>query len=864
MSLITKYNLTPTKISFIGILLVQLIVMLWMSQGVGISADESRHIAQAEKVYNYFKTNGEDKSALEKTGLDPMQYNGQTFDNIMYWITRKFEVGNYIEMRHFFIALIGWLTILITGLLAKKIYNYEAAILAVLLLFISPRFLGHSLNNNKDIPFALGFVLSIYGMIGFLQILPKISYKNLVFVTLGIAIAVSIRIAGILAIALFGLYSAVFYLTQKPWFRLFEKNKVKLLKKLLLVVPAVAVVGYFLGIAYWPFMLEDPIKNIKVVLEATSSHPIGLSQLFEGQLILSTKIPWYYTLRYLSISYPLVILAGIVLALVLAPFVLKRNKLFMFFEIGFAFLFVFFWMSYNTTNFYGGIRHLLFIYPIGVCFAVFGFMFLKELATKMPQKWIVYLPYTFIILLSLNPVLHLIRNYPYSYVYYNQLAGGVKNASDKYETDYFQHSLRHATEWFITNELPKYERDTSKIKIATNDNFNTGYYLRHVLDKVDYNYVRYYEKSREDWDYAIFYCGYITPEQITKKLWPPKGTIHTEEVDGFPIASVVKRISNEDYNGYQALLKGNQGEAEEHFRNFLKVYPENEEAWQGLAQVKMNKRQYDSTIVYADKSLEYNPRQIVAALLKASAQNSTKQYKNALKTSNEILEIKDDFGDAHFQKAYALKYLGQANDALKEFQLAIAYNKGLTASNYQAAEILSNYKNYKKAIEIYAKILEERPNDFVATIFSARNYYLIGDVPKAKQILAGIPQNLQNRLETVALKCRIAIDEKDLQSASNYLRMAQNIQNYGDLFVLRARYIMASQNNKQAAVNELKKGKEVDPVNREIQDLLASLEREPAQIANQSLQSRQPAGQQSIMYQKAKKKTTSPIQIPGN
>lgn len=861
MNLITKYNLTPTKISFIGILFVQLIIMLWISQGVGISADESRHIAQAEKVYNYFNTDGEDKSALEKTGLDPMQLNGQTFDNIMYWITQKLEVENYIEMRHFFIALIGWLIILITGLLAKKIYNYEAAILAVLLLFISPRFLGHSLNNNKDIPFALGFVLSIYGMTCFLQSLPKISYKYLIIVTMGIAIAVSIRLAGILAIALFGLYSAVFYLTQKPWFRLFEKSKVKLLKKLLLVVPLVAAAGYFLGIAYWPFMLEAPVKNIKVVLEATSSHPIGLSQLFEGHLILSTKIPWYYTLRYLSISYPLVVLSGIILAFVLAPFALKRDKLFMFFEISFAFLFVFFWMSYNSTNFYGGIRHLLFIYPIGICLAVFGFMFLKELATKMPQKWVAYLPYTFIILLSLNPILHLIRNYPYSYVYYNQLAGGVKNASDKYETDYFQHSLRHATEWFIANELPKYESDTSKIKIVTNDNFNTGYYLRNVLDKVEYNYVRYYEKSREDWDYAIFYCGYISPEQITKKLWPPKGTIHTEEVDGFPIAAVVKKISHEDYEGYQSLLKGKQDEAEEHFRDFLKVYPENEEAWQGLAQVMMNKRQYDSTIVYADKALEYNPRQIVAALLKASAQNSTKQYENALKTSNEILEIKDDFGDAHFQKAYALKYLNQPNEALKEFQLAIAYNKGLNASNYQSAEILSNFKNYKKAIEIYAKILEERPNDFVATIFSARNYYLIGDVSKAKQILAGIPQNMQNRLETVALKCRIALDEKDFRTAATYLQMAQSIQNYGDLFVLRARYALEAQNNRQIALNELEKGKEADPVNQELLALLASLNKQVAQTAQPTV-TKQNQQQQSIMFQKPKSQKQSPIKIP--
>lgn len=862
MSLLSKYQFSTLKIAFIVILFIQLLLMLWMSQNVGISADESRHIQQAEKVYNYYKTHGEDKSALENTGVDPMQYNGQSFDNLMYWITQKFEVENYIEMRHFFNALIGWLIILITGLLAKKIYGYEGAILAVLLLFISPRFLGHSLNNNKDIPFALGFILSIYGMTGFFQALPKLRYKDIILLTLGIAFAISIRLAGILAIAFLGVYSVLFYLTRKPLFRPFEKTKKQIFSKLVIVVPLVIVAGYFLGIVYWPFMMEDPVKNMKVILDATSSHPVGLTQLFEGKQIISSNIPSYYTLRYLSISYPLVILTGISLAFLLAPFALKRDKLFLFFEIAFAFVFVFFWMSYKTSNYYGGIRHLLFIYPLAVCLAVFGFIFLKELVLKLPVKWLSYLPYALVTLLSLNPILHIIRNYPYSYVYFNELAGGVKKAYDKYETDYFQHSLRRATEWFVANELPKHINDTSKVKVITNDFFNTGYYLRGTEDKLDYAYIRYYERSKEKWDYAIFYCGYIVPQQITDKLWPPKGTIHTEEVDGFPIAAVVKRVSDEDYKGYMALLDRKNDEAEQHFRNFLKIYPESEEGWQGIAQVKINERDYDSTIVFANKALEYNPRLVGALMLVVNAQNNSKDYTGAVKTADNILSLKEDFAEAHFQKGFALKNLGQPNEALKELQLAIAYKEDMLAAYYQIGEILGNYKNYKNAIEVYGKILEKKPDDFVAEIFSARNYYLMGDIRKAKEIVGNVDQNMQMRLETVALKCRMALDEKDLRMAYYYLQMARNIQTYGDIFVLRARFALA-QNNRQTAIDELKKGKEVDPFNREIQELLKSLENNSVQQAQQANQAQKADEQpQSIMYQKPEKQPTSPITIP--
>jgi len=830
--------------------------MLCMSQDVGISADENRHILQAEKVYNYFKSKGEDKSALEKTGIDPMQYNGQSFDNLMYYITLKLNIRNYIEMRHFFNALIGWFIILITGLLAKKIYDYEGAILAILLLFITPRFLGHSLNNNKDIPFALGFVLSIYGMIGFLKTLPKLSYKYIIFTVLGIAIAISVRMAGIVSIAFLGLYSVILFLTQKPWFNPFEKNKLNLLKKLAIIIPLVASISYFLGILYWPFMREDPIKNINVVLEATSSHPVGLSQLFEGKLILSTEIPWYYTLRYLLISYPLVILIGIGLSLILAPFALKKDKFFLYFMILFAFGFVFFWMSYNNTNFYGGIRHLLFIYPLAICLNVFGFVFLKELLIKETQSWLKYIPYVLIAILLVNPVLHIIRNYPYSYVYFNEIAGGVKNVKDKYETDYFQHSLRHATEWFVTNELPKYTNNSTKVKIVTNDNFNTGYYLRDVLDKVEYNYVRYYDKSRVDWDYAIFYCAYITPFQITNNLWPPKETIHVEEVDEFPIAAVVKRVSHEDFKGYQAIENNHLDEAKLHFQNFLKVYPENDEAWEGLSHAMMKQRDFDSTIINAEKALKYNPRSIVARMLIASAQNNKKDYVSALNTTNQILKIRNEFGDAHYQKGIALKNLDKPNDALKEFEVAVNYDEKLMSSYYHIGEILNNYKNYQKALEAYNLILKKHPNDFVATINTGRTYYLMGDTKKAKQIIEKVDPAMQNRLETIVLKCRIALDEKDLRMVSNYLQITRNINNSSDVFFLRAKYEL-TQNNKQTAIDLLKQGKEIEPINREIKELLVSLETNQTQT---TIQNQQSTGErQSIMYEKPKQNKTNPL-----
>lgn len=832
--------------------------MLLMSQDAGISADEGRHIRQAEKVYNYYNTDGEDRSALENTGRDPMQFNGQSFDNLMYVITKKFDIENYIELRHFFIALMGWLIIFITGLIAKESWGYKGAILAILLLFISPRFIGHALNNNKDIPFALGFILCFYGMTKFFRDLPKIKIWSIAWLIGGIGIAISIRLAGLLLIGFLGLFSAVYYFARKPYFKPFEKEKLITLKKLIIAVPLVAVAGFFIGILYWPFIMDDPITNIKAVLNATTSHPVSLNQLFNGEIILSTKIPSNYVIKYVLISYPLVVLAGIILALVLAPFKLKKEKGLNFFILSFSFVFVMVWMSIETSNFYGGIRHLLFIYPIAIGISVFGFFLLTNVVETMKSKWKRLIPVGFIILLSINPAFHLIKNYPYSYIYFNELAGGVKNAYDKYETDYFQHSLKHLTEWFISEELPTLANDSNKIKVISNDGFNTGYYLRMVEDKVDLNYERYYEKSKADWDYAIFYCGYINPSQLTNKLWPPKGTIHTEDVDGFPVGAVVKRISKEDYKGFEALKQRDLKAAKMHFKNYLRLNPENEEVLAGYARTMLTERNFDSTIIYADSAILYNPRQINGWFLKASAYNSQKKYEEALKAANTSIEIKETFAEGLYQKGYALKYLAKPNEALKAFQLATTHKKDYYQAYMQMADILMNYKNYKKALDIYRKVLEFKKDDLYTIVNSAKCYLLMNDNVNANKLLTSVPEQHSNNFEVVKLKCRIAMQQNEWNTAAHFLNMARNINNNAELFVLRSQFFL-KQGKAEEAKQNLDRAIEINPTDREAQELLKSLN-QPVAAAQTTTNSN--SSEKSIMFQEPKQKKKRPISFP--
>lgn len=658
------------KTIFWGLLVAQLVAMLIMSQQVGSSADEYRHIKQAAKVYNYFETNGYDASALEDTGIDPMQLNGQSFDNFMYLLTTRFEIKNYMEFRHLFNALFGWLIILITGFIAKEFWGYKGAILAVFLLFITPRFLGHALNNNKDIPFAFGFILSFYGIILFLKDLPKLKPKAITILTLGIAMAISIRIAGLLSIGLLALFSTILFAAQEPRYQLFHKNKIALFKSILLAVPLISILGYFLGIAFWPYMLEAPISHLKQVLAATSSHPISLNQLFEGRLVMSDRLPSYYVLKWTLISYPLVLMVGSAFALLFLGQAKKKNKLKYLF-ITFSFFFVLAWMGLRQSNFYGGIRHLLFIYPLAILIAVTGFKFLSEYLKKKNTDVLRLVPFILIILCSIHPVSHIIRNYPYSYIYFNEISGGMDKVYDKYETDYFQHSIRRATEWLTENELPNMS-NKEPIIVATNDEKNCSYWARHntLIEKVVYTH--YYEKYSADWDYAVYYCGYITPYQITHKLWPPVGTIHTETVDGFPIAAVVKRPSKEDLKGFQSVDEDPEL-AKAHFEQYLEEYPANEQILEGLGEASLYLLAYDNAVDYAKQSLQQNPNSVSALWLLTSALMASERYSEVPAVCDQITGIRIGFYLAYHNKGLALTMMDRPEEAAIEFSKALEY-----------------------------------------------------------------------------------------------------------------------------------------------------------------------------------------------
>ncbi|MFN8242097.1 MAG: tetratricopeptide repeat protein [Bacteroidales bacterium] len=533
-----------TRYTFAGIAVLLLILLVFLSRYAGRNCDEVLHHEHSLKVLNYYASGGSDKSAVN-TPVTHLQYYGQSYDNFTTLLEKILGIEDVYRFRHLMSAIAGWLAIVITGLLAAWITGWEAGIIALLLLSFSPVFIGHSQNNLKDIPFALGYVASILLIFKFISDERRFPWQVIIPLIIAIAFTFSIRPGGLVLFCYLLLFTCLYYI--RVYWRAGLKGLGSLRMKLLLIL-TVIVLSYLLGILFWPYALEDPIRNPLESYKVMTRFPDTFRQIFEGKEEWSDFMPWYYLPKSMIITIPLVIFMGVLLFFINAKKRLAGEKSIFFWLVLFAIFFPMVFVIISKANLYSSWRHFLFIYPLIIVIAAAGFDNVLQEAGSASKKLLIY---SIIGLLSLSPLFFMVRNYPYSYVYYNQIVGGIRGANGNYETDYYYISQREASEWLkdYLREKGRYENITVAANFSVSDFFRDMPGIKTI-------YVRHQERSLVRWDYLIMTNRYVDPSQLKKGIWPPADALKIIYADSVPLGAVVRRSGFEDVEGYEALDRG--------------------------------------------------------------------------------------------------------------------------------------------------------------------------------------------------------------------------------------------------------------------------------------------------------------------
>ncbi len=628
------WQIFTARSAFFFTLLLVAVALAFLAPKAVVNVDEQLHYQHAKKVVNWYFTGGQDTSSLH-TPQTNLKYYGQSVDNMTALFNRIFNVDNEFLVRHYTGALFFLILLLFTGLMAIRVSNsWLVATFTVLALVFMPRLAGQAFGNLKDIPFAAGYMAGLFMIVQLLKEMPRPGWQTCVLLGLAIAFTVSVRAGGLILFAYLGI-SLILYFSYRPSHLKQIFSDKLLFVRIMIQGVVVVVIGYFAGLLFWPFALQNIFLNPLESLGVMQHYKISIRQIFEGELIWSTRLPWYYLPRWLLISTPGFILAGSLLFISLFLTETIKNKRFssqQFLEsfIFFAFAFPVIYVIVIGSNLYSGVRQMLFIFPPLTILSAVGVYRILTMIAAAKQKNLIY-PFSFLfIVLLLWPLKHQIETFPVDYVYFNALAGGNQKAWGNYEYDYYFHALRKPAEYLIDIAGDK------NVTVAMNCNLS-NYFDDHP--NFTYQYTRFMERSSYDWDYGLFGINYIHPHLLKNDLWQPAGILKTFYHKGNPVAVLVARTDKSDFFGISEIKNLNLQEGITLLKSALKNDPNNVWLYAHLAKAKLDAGDTEGFYRYVQQGKEIHPYFEPFFLLEASRLFDMGKYRESFGKLKQLFEI---------------------------------------------------------------------------------------------------------------------------------------------------------------------------------------------------------------------------------
>jgi Dolichyl-phosphate-mannose-protein mannosyltransferase len=575
-------------------LIAVFVVMTVMSFSYGISGDEIDMNEYGKATLKFF-TSGFD---YNNTILNvPKEYNrdgmmiyyGVLFDLICA-IVNKFSPLGEFTTRHILNAWAGFLAIYFAVKICIRCFGRQAAVLCTWLMFLAPFFLGHAMNNPKDIPFATAYIGAVWCIILFFDHLPKPKVKYYVYAILAIAAAINIRVAGILLIPYLYVFAALYYVVK----RFFHGGEIQL-KQWVLPLVIVSVIGYLAGSLFWPYGLQNPVSNPFTALDQMKSFPVTIGQLWEGTKVGSAELPGTYLIKSFIITNSYALLAGIVLMILFLWAARRSRQAAVIYFILFAGIFPVLYIMYSKANVYHLWRHVLFIFPpLAICSAGGWYFFSNWLQTR---KFIYGMAIAGVLLLE--PLAFIAMTFPNTICYFNAFVGGVKGAYTNYEVDYYYNSMKQDADYFKKHILPTIKPADTVIIGSNAAHILIQYFKEYKNVKI--LYVRYPERDQKPWDYSIFHIALVPEEEIRAKTWYPPTTLFKAEVDGCVLSALAKRPSYDDLKGFDALQRNQADSAMNYFTSYTKADPNNIEMLDYMSRVAHAMHRDDLAQQYTNK-----------------------------------------------------------------------------------------------------------------------------------------------------------------------------------------------------------------------------------------------------------------------
>jgi hypothetical protein len=237
------------------------------------------------------------------------------------------------------------------------------------------------------------------------------------------------------------------------------------------------VLSLGLLIAFMPILWHDPVGEFLNALSQTSRYTQWKDDiLFLGRSFPANNAVWNYLPVWMGITTPYLPLFALVPGIVwmfstgVRGFIQLTRGKFGFWKdtltpgnTGWMAVFIWFFgpllgaMIFRTVL-YDGWRQMYFIYPAMVVIAVFGLKKTFEwISGKVKQLVIVKAALGLVLLAGiLEPVVFMVNNHPYEYIYFNRLAGDPATLRERFDLDYWGLSYKQAIDYVMAHDKRDY------------------------------------------------------------------------------------------------------------------------------------------------------------------------------------------------------------------------------------------------------------------------------------------------------------------------------------------------------------------------------------------------------------------------
>lgn len=508
-------------IAGIVVLILVGIVVLTTFPDYGVTWDEHVQHRYGVLSLRYFTSFGQDTTAF---ALDDLRYYGPLFEVLVSSLARISPGGLY-ETRHLVTAATGLIALIGTWQLGRLLGGPRAGFFALILIVLTPRFYGHMFTNPKDIPFAAGYIWSLYALALAIPAAPRIPWRQLAVISGIIGLTMVTRIGGLVLLFYLGVILGA--ATVRAWYSgsgLYSTSAAALLRLL-----AAVALAWIIMVAAWPWLHGSPVLRFIEAFNVAPAVPASFEVLFLGEVVPVSSAPLAYAPVWLGIALPVGTLilaaagAGLGLrAIVRNPRLIVEDDVWRVALVLLAVVGPLAWILVSRVVLYDGLRHLLFIVPpLSVLAGVSGDHLLARLS-RIPGALVLATVTATMYLGSI--AVKMARLHPYEQIWFNAAAGGLRGADGRFETDYWGLCYKDAVEILTEHITERYGESPPRMRVASEGaRISTQYFLPPFL------------KHTRDVDSASFY---LTFTRSNIHLKAPGETVGIVKRLGVPLCYV--------------------------------------------------------------------------------------------------------------------------------------------------------------------------------------------------------------------------------------------------------------------------------------------------------------------------------------